>query len=188
MSRKKKTAPPAEPREFKLMKEDSHWWSLADYAQVFDVMRALRPKRVLEFGPGPSTLSLIEGGAESIDTCEDVEDWAAVWDERLVQRFPSVVSLHRYTWPDSAPLSIPGIDSLRWDLALIDGPHGTGRRPDVLRYAMARCPWVLMPAEEWNTKPVLRPLITAIAKEAGRSVDFTMTGPLSGAFALVGPA
>jgi len=180
------------PREFKLMKEDARWWSLNDYGAVVGAMRKTGAKRVLEFGPGNSTLALIEGGAESIDTCEHVEDWARVWDERLVKRFPRVVRLHRYSWPKSAPLSIPAVDGQRFDLTLIDGPE-TERRPDVVRYALARSTWVLVPTEELTAKPSktwpgMRAILQEIADEADRSLEFVETGPLSGAFALIGPA
>ena len=170
------------------MKEDAHWFSLLDYGHVVDVMQALRPKRVLEFGPGPSTMALVEGGAASIDTCEDSDDWAGVWEERLVKRFPAVVRLHRYYWAPNTPLSIPAVDGQRFDLAFIDGPHGTERRPEVLTYALTRCSHVLIPTEEYKTRAWLRPIIAEIAEKAGRPVEFTTTGPLSGAFALVGPA
>jgi len=178
--------------KFKLFPEEAHWWSFNDYQKVLDTMTGLKPKRVLEFGPGSSTLALIEGGAESVDACEDKPDWAEVWEKRLARRFPeagfpTVVRLHRFTWPEGEPLAIPAVDGQRFDLDLIDGPTGTERRPDVLRYALERCTWVLMPTEEWKTRAVLRPLIQAIAKEAGRPVEITETGPLGGAFALIGP-
>jgi len=183
---------PVDPREFKLFKEDARWWSLNDYGAVVGAMRKTGAKRVLEFGPGNSTLALIDGGAESIDTCEHVEDWARVWDERLVKRFPRVVRLHRYSWPKSASLSIPPVDGQRFDLTLIDGPD-TERRPDVVRYALARSTWVLVPTEELTAKPSktwpgMRAILQEIADRAGRPLEFAETGPLSGAFALIGPA
>lgn len=172
---------------FKLYPVEARWWSFNDYAAVLLAMAATGAKRVLEFGPGSSTLALIEGGAESIDTCEDSPDWAKVYEERLERRYPDVVKLHRYVWPEGAPLCIPALAGRLYDLALIDGPLGTERRPDVLRYALERCVYVLMPTEEFKTRAWLRPLIEAIAAEAGAPVEIWETGPLSGAFALVGP-
>ena len=172
---------------FALYPEEARWWSFNDYQAVLDGLDFTGAKRVLEFGPGSSTLALIEGGATSVDTCEDSPDWAGVYEERLVRRFPDVVRLHRYEWPLSTPLSIEAIDGQRFDLALIDGPLGTERRPEVLRYALDRCTWVLMPTEEHKTRPVLRGRIEAIAAEVGVRCVITETGPLSGAFALLGP-
>lgn len=180
--------------EFKLLKENARWWSLSDYAAVVAAMKKTKARRVLEFGPGSSTLALIEGGAESVDTCEDQEDWAKVYEERLAKRFPepgfpTVVRLHRFTWPEGALLSIPAVDGEHFDLALIDGPHGTERRPDVIRYALERCTHVLVSLEESESaRPFLRPAVKALGKELGRPVKITETGPDAGAFALIGPA
>lgn len=169
---------------FRLYPDEQSWWSFADYQAVLDVMARLRPDTVLEFGPGSSTLALIEGGATRIDTCEDDRIWYDVYEPRLARRFPAIVRLHRYVWSD--PLRIPALDDQRYDLALIDGPFNTPRRPAVLEYALARCAAVLMPTEEYKTAPMLRPLITAIAANTGRSLEIVETGPLSGAFALIG--
>jgi hypothetical protein len=173
-----------DPLPFKLYKEEAAWWSASDYAAVLHVMAHLRPKRLLEFGPGSSTLALVEGGAESVDACEDAEEWAAIYDERLVKRFPRVVSLHRYTWAEE--LSIPALDALRFDLALIDGPRETPRRPVVIEYCLARCEWVLVPCEN-ATSPGLKNDIRRIGKAAAVPVEFWETGPLAGSFALMGP-
>ncbi len=173
---------------FKLMKESAHWWSLQDYGAVLGAMAAIRPASVLEFGPGSSTLALIEGGATSIDTCEDAPDWAEVYEERIVKRFPEIVRLHRFEWPAGRAISIPSLEGKKFDLCLIDGPRETARRPDVVRFALSRSTWVLVPVEEHETRAVLRPIVAEIAREACRSVTFTTTGPLAGAFALIGPA
>lgn len=172
---------------FRLYPEEARWWSFQDYQAVFDVVRRLRPGRVLEFGPGSSTLALIEGGSGVIDTCEDNPDWAQVYEERLVDRFPGAVRLHRYQFADPLVTVNPEVDAAIFDLALIDGPRGTENRPAVLRYCLKRCLHVLMPCEEWQTRAWLRPIISAQAAEVGAPVEFFETGPLSGAFALVGP-
>lgn len=177
---------------FRLYPEEARWWSFQDYQAVLDVVRRLRPGRVLEFGPGSSTLALIEGGVAEIDACEDNPDWAKVYEERLAGRFPepgwtTVVRLHRYQFTEPLVTVTPEVDAAIFDLALIDGPRGTENRPAVLRYALARCLHVLMPCEEWQTRAWMRPIISAQAAEVGAPVEFFETGPLSGAFALVGP-
>lgn len=173
--------------QFRLYPEEARWWSSQDYHAVVEITRALQPGRVLEFGPGSSTLALIEGGAGVVDTCEDAPDWAQVYEERLVGRFPDVVRLHRYEFADPLVTVAPEVDAALYDLALIDGPRGTPSRPAVLRYALARSLYVLMPCEEWRTDAWLRPIISEQAAEVGAPVEFFETGPLSGAFALVGP-
>lgn len=170
---------------FALYPDERHWWSFSDYAHVLETVRALGAKKVLEFGPGSSTLALVEGGATLIDTCEDDPEYSDVYDARIVARFPEIVRMRRYEWAD--PLIVPGIESERYDLALIDGPRDTTRRPDVLRYALARCEFVLMPAECDSDHAGLQPAIREIAAAAGREVEFKTTGPTAGVFALVWP-
>jgi hypothetical protein len=167
--------------EFALYPEERHWWSFNDHRAVLDTMRELRPARVLEFGPGSSTLALIEGGAAHIDTCEDDPDWASVYEERLQGKYPDVVTIRRYTWAE--PLFIQAIDEQTYDLALIDGPLGTNRRPAVVEYCLDRCRAVLAPTEDGN--PAFRPAIIAIAAARGLEVTIRETGPLSGGFALL---
>lgn len=171
---------------FKLYPEERHWWSFQDYQAVLDVMGRTGAKRVLEFGPGSSTLALIEGGATYIDACEDDEHWARRYEDKLVRRFPEIVRMRRYLWTD--PIGIQTVDSQIYDLALIDGPRDTTRRPVVLQYALARCRWVFMATEELGAQGKwLRPIISNAAEVVGGRCEFIETGPLSGAFALVGP-
>jgi len=170
---------------FTLYPEERHWWSFNDYGAVVDAMARLKASgasvdRVLEFGPGSSTLALIEGGAAYIDTLEDDPVWAKTYEERLQAKYP-IVHVRRYAW--SVPLTIPAVDGERYDLALIDGPLGSDRRSDALRYALDRCAAVLMPTEDRNRR--VREGIEAIAAERGLHVDIRETGPLSGGFALV---
>lgn len=174
---------------FALYPEEKHWWSFADYGAVLDVMARLQPNRVLEFGPGSSTLALLEGGASHIDTCEDDPIWAATYEERLVPKFPGRVFLHRYTWTD--PLAIASIDDQRYDLALIDGPRDDqsdgpegSMRLAVIRYALERCKAVLVPTEGRDLAPV-RALFDAVAAGRGQQFEVMETGPLATAFALL---
>lgn len=170
---------------FALYPVEQRWWSFTDHAAVLSVMARLTPSRVLEFGPGSSTLALIEGGATRIDTCEDKPEWANVYEARLRARFPDVVRIIRYDW--SAPLSITEVDDQRYDLALIDGPRETGRRQAVIAYALERCAAVLVPTEDANPEDAgLRQTVRDLAAQVQRSVEIWDTGPLSGGFALVG--
>lgn len=168
---------------FALYPEERHWWSFADYGAVLDVMRRLKPTRVLEFGPGSSTLALIEGGATHIDAYEDDPVWAVTYEERLQRKFLGTVFIHRYDWAD--PLTIPAVDDQRYDLALVDGPLGTDRRPVVVRYCLDRCHAVLVPTEDRN--PSYRQTLYTIATERNWDIVVTETGPLSGGFALLTP-
>lgn len=172
---------------FKLYPEERHWWSFSDYRAVLDVVRGLcaplAPKRgitVLEFGPGSSTLALIEGGAANIDTCEDDPHWADVYRDRLVRDFPFHVTLHVYAW--SNRITIPGVDERTYDLALIDGPLQPGRRLAALNYALQRCEHVLVPIDE--AKGIVR-RVEELQRSKTHTVVVRETGPLAGSFALI---
>ena len=158
---------------FRLYPVAQHWWSLADYGAVLEVVRRLQPKTVLEFGPGSSTLALIEGGAGHIDCCED-------------DPYPGAVEMIAYGWTD--PVAIPAVDGKLYDMALIDGPRTTENRVAVLDYCLQRCAAVMIPLEESPDRHglgYLRPHVMAAAKSYGRTVELIESGPLSGTFALL---
>lgn len=169
---------------FRLYPTEQHWCSFADYGAIMETCAGLQAKRVLEFGPGSSTLALIEGGAEHIDACEDDQHWENVYRARLEDRFPGQVKIHTYVWSD--PANIPSINWMHYDLGLIDGPNETPKREAVIVYAMERCTRVLVPCEDAEG-PGLRGVIEYQAKARGRYVGYKQTGPLAGSYALIGP-
>jgi hypothetical protein len=173
------------PRRFQLYPAVQRWWSFTDYATVLDVVQGRHATTILEFGPGSSTLALIEGGATQIDCCEDEATWFDVYTKRLVYRYPEVVTLHAYTWQD--PLSIPALNGKRYDLALVDGPRLTPRRPACIAYALERATAVLVPTEDDGApdRSFLRPILEQLAAEYGRALSIFETGPLAGGFALL---
>lgn len=128
-------------RTFRLFPTDYSWWTFVDYDSLLTAVERFQPATALEFGPGGSTLALIEGGASEIHTCEDDADWAEVYRTRVASRYPGIVRLHRYEPRD--PLSIPALDHKRFDLAFIDGPKRTPTREPAIRYAQARADVVL---------------------------------------------
>ncbi len=145
--------PPTATGPFKLFPEPQRWFTFADYALVLECMQSLEAERVLEFGPGSSTLALIEGGAKHIDTLEDVDDWARVWEERIVKRFPTpefpaTVHLHRYVIDKGkvkadAP-TLAKLNAARYDLAFIDGPRETPLRAAAILFALERAECVFI--------------------------------------------
>lgn len=176
-------------RIFTLYPEERHWWSFNDYGAVLDAVESARAQvgpefRVLEFGPGSSTLALIEGGATAIDACEDDPHWAQVYRKRLQPRFPDVITIREYTL--STPLAIPAVDDRRYHFALIDGPRDTTRRADVIAYALERADVVMVPAESDGGEG-LRPTIRKLARKYGRKITWRETGPLAGGFAILTP-
>lgn len=170
---------------FRLYPDEQRWWSFSDYAAVLAVMRRLQPARVLEFGPGSSTLSLIEGGARHVDCCEDDPTWWKVYRRSLEMRFPEIVNLVRYYWQD--PVTVPELDHERYDLALIDGPRETPKRPQVIEYCLARCAYVLVPTESNEGSRLIRETCEDLAARTFRKLSFMETGPCAGGFALFDP-
>lgn len=169
---------------FALYPEETHFWSFNDYQAVLDAMTRLQPTRVLEFGPGSSTLALVEGGAAAIDTCEDDPEWATVYRPRLEQRFPGVVRVHGYRFSD--PIVVDELMGERFDFALVDGPHRLDRRRPALAFALARCSAVLIPTEDFRPGDAsLRQMIKAEAWLHDFEVEWMETGPHSGGFALL---
>jgi len=170
---------------FALYPTECHWWSMADYGAVVDAVHGLQAKRVLEFGPGSSTLALIEGGATHIDSCEDDPDWSNTHRMRIGLTYPNQVTIHDYTWSD--PLHIASVGGRRYDLALIDGPKELAKRRSVIVYALERSTRVLVPCED-SEGPMMRDIVESIATASGRYVGYRSTGPLAGTFALIGPS
>jgi hypothetical protein len=156
--------------------QGAHWWSVNDYEYVVKMTRRLGARRVLEFGPGASTLSLLEGGAERIDCCETDRHWLNIYSERL--QFPQVV-LHSYALSD--PLSVPSLDGQRWDMALIDGPREVADRFPVVHYCLARCAHVLVPLESIGSDAMTRFVFGLDVT----TIETMETGPLAGSFALL---
>lgn len=163
---------------FRLYEDNARWCSEADYAAIFNVTQRLRPAKVLEFGPGWSTLALIEGGAETIDAYESEFHWAAHWSDKL--RVHGRVTLRVYHCAD--PLSIPPADGERYDLGLVDGPRETHRRPAVIRYCLERCARVLVPLECNEGSTLLTDFCASLS---AREKEFWDTGPLAGSWALL---
>lgn len=168
---------------FRLYPNEAHWWSFADYGHVVATVERLRPTNVLEFGPGSSTLALIEGGAAHVDTCEDDEHWSTIARERIAAKFPQHVDVHDYRWSD--PVHVAVCDDRRYDLGLIDGPQSTERRACVIRYALERCKAVLVPTEEdAYGNGIIRGFCEDIGDMLGKRCKYTHTGPLAGGFVL----
>jgi predicted O-methyltransferase YrrM len=119
---------------------DSWQIEAADMAILTKIVRVTRPKRVLEFGPGRSTLLFLANCCE-VDSME--YDPAAFDRERALFDGLSGVRLHRHGRPILAPLP-----HTRYDLALVDGPssrlYADHTRLDAMRFALERSDLVLL--------------------------------------------
>jgi len=163
---------------FRLYPEEQPWWSFNDYGAVLDIVVELKARKAIEFGPGSSTLALIEGGCLKIDTCEDDPEWAKTYMERLEARFPDIVTIHRYTW--ARKLKIGTITDRDYDVALIDGPKGLRLRGASFDFALPRSRAIILA----DLSSQLRAKLRDLEESGSHRVEYRHTGPLAGAFAL----
>lgn len=166
-------------KAFRLYPIEGHFCSFADYGCILDVMERYQPKSVLEFGPGWSTLALVEGGVEQVAAMEDDPHWMRIAAERL--RGHDAVHLMPYVWSDPLRLAI---DEWRFDMAVIDGPREVANREAVIRYCLPRCKRVLVPLECANGDDRLGRFVESLNVDA---IELMHTGPLAGMFALLTP-
>jgi hypothetical protein len=111
-----------------------------DSAALFGLAREVRPRCVLEFGPGRSTLVWAFLGCE-VDTLE----YDAAEHGRISELFAPLahVRVHTHGRPIDTPLPY-----VRYDLAFVDGPSGRNyaghTRLDAVLFAVARADMVLL--------------------------------------------
>lgn len=138
---------------FRLYPEERRIFEFCDYGALLHECARVGARSVLEFGPGISTLALVESGAEMIRTCEYQDRWIAQAAE-LLRGHPHV-SVHRYcNEPVVKMQDDPGNE---FDLAFVDSPlgvpsRGAVRHPEqedcnrlnTVLYALDRSPVVLL--------------------------------------------
>lgn len=123
-------------RPFALYRKETRWWSFADHENLMQALDRFQPRRVLEFGPGASTLAFVEHGVAHVDAYEDDPAYMRVHLERLGM-YPAV-HLHPYVVG-----AVPEVSAQRYDVAFVDGPRHTGTRLPILHLAR-RCAEVVL--------------------------------------------
>lgn len=108
--------------EFRLYKEEHRIFGFDDYGAL--LAECIGAKSILEFGPGISTLALIESGAERVVTCEYQDRWFVQAVERL--KGHEHVSVHRYL--NDPVVLVDGLPLRQFDLAFVDSPLGQPSR------------------------------------------------------------
>ena len=115
---------------FKLYPRDSATFRFEDYGLLMEEVKRSGAKSALEFGPGNSTLALIESGLIHIVTCEHDKSWRKAAVTKF-KDFPQVKVIPYRNDPE-AKADIEG----EFDIAFVDSPKG---------YAAAR---VIHPGQE----------------------------------------
>lgn len=103
---------------FKLYTKDSPTLRFREYGSLLSA--ATGAKSVLEFGPGFSTLALIEAGVENIVSLEHSLEWMEKKRAEFAQ-YPQV-TVAQY-W-DEFPVRADEIANQQFDLAFVDSPQG----------------------------------------------------------------
>lgn len=139
---------------FALYSEERRIFSFDDYGALLEECRRLGARSALEFGPGVSTLALIEAGLDRIDTCEYQDRWLTLAAEAF--RLHPQVTARRYV--NDPAVEVEGLpEGQRFDVAFVDSPLGLPSRNalelpgqegcnrlNTALFALARAPVVLL--------------------------------------------
>jgi hypothetical protein len=156
---------------YKLYKKERSTLHFADYGEIMSAVAGM--KSVLEFGPGLTTLALIEAGVPKIVSLESDPEWLEKQREEL-KAYPQV-ELHSFE--DEVPVRI-NAELGKFDLALVDSPAGfshkvTGRKPRKIHPGMSDCSRLNTCLAALNHAPVV------LLHDAFRSTERATVGRLS---------
>ena len=145
-----------------------YYWSHADHATLLALLARLKPRSVLEFGPGLSTLTFAEAGVGQIDTYDDQVDYLSRAQD-LLSQFPQI-SIRLYD-RRRVPLFLPRAEP-RYDLGFVDGPYIQEQRQPEIDYALGRCSAVIV--HDSHCRPIVA-MLRALHEERGLTVEDHMT-------------
>lgn len=146
------------------------WWTRADHDALAAVIRRARPRTVLEFGSGVSTLTFLVEGVAWIDTFDDHPGWY----DFHAPMFRPHPRIHPHLYRRRDPLYLPQVRTPRYDLAFVDGPRWARDRKPELVYARDRCAAVAV-HDFWE--PELRRLLGEVFDEGRWRAEQFLTDP-----------
>lgn len=121
---------------FDLFRTEQAVFTFDDYAALMGAARGMR--NILEFGPGASTLALIEAGVERIVSAECNPKWEAAANERLKDYVAAGrVEIVRFT--NTAPVAFCPSVVGPFDLVFVDSPVGIEARSAVRHRGEENC-------------------------------------------------
>lgn len=120
---------------FRLYPVEHRIFEFCDYGALIDECHRVDARRVIEFGPGISTLAMVEAGVERIHTYEYQDRWFAQARE-LLRGHPHV-SVHRYR--NEPEVAVRGQSEMKFDLAFVDSPLGVPSRGSVRHPGQEDC-------------------------------------------------
>lgn len=138
---------------FRLYKREQSVLTFEDYAILIGEAKRTNAKRILEFGPGNSTLAWIEAGCDSIVSLEHNARWMETAKTKLGQYLNVQLKFYKNT-PE---ITLPELNGKTFDLAFVDSPPGVDlksgtrfsgqencSRLNTLLFAVAHSPIVLL--------------------------------------------
>lgn len=138
---------------FRLYKREQSVFAFDDYAVLLSEAKRVHADRILEFGPGNSTLAWIEAGCNEIVSLEHNQQWM----ERAKDKFAGYLNVHLVPYKNAAEIVVPQLNGKVFDLALVDSPVGVDLRSatrfpgqencsrlNTLLFAVAHSPIVLL--------------------------------------------
>jgi hypothetical protein len=120
---------------FRLYNEERRIFSFEDYGALLTECRRLKVRTSLEFGPGISTLALVEAGA-AVVTCEYSERWLNGARE-LLKGYSEVRVLRYFNEPEARVEGLAAAET--FDMAFVDSPLGLPSRGAVRHAAQEEC-------------------------------------------------
>jgi hypothetical protein len=105
---------------FRLYKREQSVFTFDDYAVLLTEAKRVNAMRVLEFGPGNSTLAWIEAGCDEIVSLEHNQKWMAVAKDKLSGMHPD---LRLLSYKNAPEIEVSGLSGT-FDLAFVDSPPG----------------------------------------------------------------
>jgi hypothetical protein len=121
---------------FDLFRTEQAVFTFDDYAALMGAVRGM--KRVLEFGPGASTLAMIEAGVEHIVSAECNPRWEAAAKERL-KDYVDAGRVEIVQFTNTVPVTFrPNVEG-PFDLVFVDSPVGIEARSAVRHRGQENC-------------------------------------------------
>lgn len=108
---------------FKLYPQDSPTFRFREYGALLSA--ATGAKSALEFGPGYSTLALIEAGVGKIITLEHNDEWR----EKKREEFKQYPQVRVAKYADEFPVTADEVAFQQFDFAFVDSPQGFNELP-----------------------------------------------------------
>jgi len=105
---------------FKLYRVEKSVFTFDDYGALLKEAERIGARKVLEFGPGNSTLAWVEEGCTEITTLEHQRQWLQVARQKLGH----YRNVNIMAYQNKPVIEIPELNGKHFDLIFVDSPVG----------------------------------------------------------------